>query len=250
MRSRATRRDALKQISPPALGWSPIVLRGQPTPITIAGQPVEIAVASISPATVRITITGATAGASVRDDARRRPRTNAAPRGVRSDQGGEPDGPLLRESAGTHRRNGAGQSVQQITLDAATPTVRFSLGKGPPRLRRRWPAVRSQGLDLHNRNGQGGYQLRIGGRVPIQWLVSTDGWGLFIHHPLGEFDLTGATGMLTPSTDALPIDLFVSASPDPKTLLAEYARVTGFAELPPRWAFGRHAIAPHARRAG
>ena len=43
------------------------------------------------------------------------------------------------------------------------------------------------------RNGQGGYQLRThGGRVPIQWLVGTDGWGLFIHQPLGAFDLTGA----------------------------------------------------------
>ena len=118
--------------------------------------------------------------------------------------------------------------------------MRFSLGKGPLLgFGEGGPQFDRKGSTYTNRNGQGGYQLRThGGRVPIQWLVSTDGWGLFIHHPLGGFDLTGATGMLTPSTDALPIDLFVSASPDPKTLLAEYARVTGFAELPPRWAFG------------
>ena len=91
MRSRATRRDALKQILAAGVGMaaSPIVLRGQPTPITIAGQPVEIAVASISPATVRITITGATAGASVRDD-----------------------GALVRAAAAPHKRGAARRSVR------------------------------------------------------------------------------------------------------------------------------------------
>ena len=45
------------------------------------------------------------------------------------------------------------------------------------------------------RNGQGGYQLRThGGRVPVQWLIGTDGWGLFIHQPFGAFDLTGPNG--------------------------------------------------------
>jgi len=77
-----------------------------------------------------------------------------------------------------------------------------------------------------------------GGRVPIQWLVSTDGWGLYIHHPLGAFDLTGTDGTLTPTDRALPLDVFVTASPDPKMLMREYARITGFAALPPLWAFG------------
>ena len=74
--------------------------------------------------------------------------------------------------------------------------------------------------------------------MPIQWLVSTDGWGLFIHQPLGAFDLTGADGELTPADDALPLDVFVTASRDPKTIMREYARITGFAELPPLWTFG------------
>lgn len=88
-------------------------------------------------------------------------------------------------------------------------------------------------------NGQGGYQLRThGGRVPIQWLVSTDGWGLYVHRPLGAFDLTGSEGVLTPAGPALPIDVFVTASSDPRAIMREYARLTGFAELPPLWAFG------------
>jgi alpha-glucosidase/alpha-D-xyloside xylohydrolase len=89
------------------------------------------------------------------------------------------------------------------------------------------------------RNGQGGYELRThGGRVPIQWLVGTDGWGMFIHHPLGAFDFTGTQGTLTPADESLPIDVFVVASQDPTVLLGEYARITGYAELPPLWAFG------------
>ena len=36
----------------------------------------------------------------------------------------------------------------------------------------------------------------------------------------------------------MPLDIFVVASADPKVLMREYARVTGYAELPPLWSFG------------
>jgi alpha-glucosidase/alpha-D-xyloside xylohydrolase len=61
---------------------------------------------------------------------------------------------------------------------------------------------------------------------------------MFVHHPLGAFDFTGPDGTLTPSVDALPLDVFITASPDPAVILGEYARVTGHAELPPLWSFG------------
>ena len=91
------------------------------------------------------------------------------------------------------------------------------------------------------RSGQGGYQLRThGGRVPMQWLIGTDGWALFIHQPLGAFDLTGKQGVLQPATPdgALPLDVFVVASKDPAVIMAEYARITGLPEMPPLWSFG------------
>ena len=201
MRSRATRRDALKQFLAAGVGMAaaPIVLRGQRAPITVAGQPVEIAVASISPATVRITITGATAGTSVRDDGalvraaavpaqtRRREAFGPIKAGNLTVRFTESPPALTVETA-------QGQIVQQIAFDAAAPTVRFSLGKGPLLgFGEGGPQFDRKGATYTNRNGQGGYQLRThGGRVPIQWLVSTDGWGLFIHQPLGAFDLTGA----------------------------------------------------------
>jgi alpha-glucosidase/alpha-D-xyloside xylohydrolase len=92
------------------------------------------------------------------------------------------------------------------------------------------------------RNGQGGYQLAThGGRAPIQWLVGagTDGWGVFIHLPYGAFDFTGSEGRFRPHDDAPPpLDVFVVASRDPATIMAEYARITGLPELPARWTLG------------
>jgi alpha-glucosidase/alpha-D-xyloside xylohydrolase len=88
--------------------------------------------------------------------------------------------------------------------------------------------------------GQGGYRLGTNGtRAPVQWLVGTDGWGLFIHQPEGQFDLSGTDGVFTPpAATALPLDLFVVASRDPAVLMREYARITGFAEFPARWTLG------------
>ena len=45
-------------------------------------------------------------------------------------------------------------------------------------------------------------------------------------------------GRLTPAAEALPLDVFIVSSPDPKVILGEYARITGRAELPPLWSFG------------
>ena len=140
-----------------------------------------------------------------------------------------------------HVETQKGVAIQRLRLDAGAPAVAFSLGKGPLLgFGEGGPQFDRKGVAYTNRNGQGGYQLRThGGRVPIQWLVGTDGWGLFIHHPLGAFDLTGADRHAARRpTAALPLDVFVTASRDPKAIMAEYARITGFAELPPLWSFG------------
>src|SRR5687768_13899957 len=54
-----TRRDALKGIVVAGVGCAaaPEVIWGQDSRIAIAGQPVQIAITSVSPSTVRITIT-------------------------------------------------------------------------------------------------------------------------------------------------------------------------------------------------
>jgi alpha-glucosidase (family GH31 glycosyl hydrolase) len=133
-----------------------------------------------------------------------------------------------------------GQPVQRLALSADEPGLSFLLPKGPLLgLGEGGPQFDRKGSVDRMRNGQGGYQLRThGGRVPIQWLIGTDGWGMFIHHPLGAFDFSGAEGRLTPAADALPLDVFIVASADPKVIVGEYARITGNAELPPLWSFG------------
>jgi len=243
-----SRRDALKHLGAAgaALAFPPIVLRGQLSPLVIAGSPVEIAIASVSRATARITIRKI-------DPASRQPLAD--------------DGALVREAAGATLGRHDGEfapvragaltvryasdppalhiardrdPIQTLTFTPAGSSMSFGLGSGPIfGLGEGGPQFDRKGSVYSNRNGQGGYQLRThGGRVPIQWLMSPDGWGLFVHQPLGAFDLTGQSGTLTPSGDLLPLDVFVTASTDPRQLMQEYARITGLATLPPLWAFG------------
>ena len=240
------RREALKRVGLAGVAsvLAPAVLRGSAAPITVAGRPVEIRVASVSPSTVRFTVV-AIGGAPPPSEGALVPAAAGTP----AARGRDAFGPVragdleVRFSAAppvlTVSDRG-GRLIQRLELDAAAPTLRFGLGSGPLLgFGEGGPQFDRKGAVYTNRNGQGGYRLRThGARVPIQWLVSTDGWGLFVHQPIGSFDLSGATGLFTPDGEALPIDLFVSASPDPTVLLREYARITGFAALPPKWAFG------------
>jgi alpha-glucosidase/alpha-D-xyloside xylohydrolase len=129
--------------------------------------------------------------------------------------------------------------VQQLRADPKAGTLSFMLGKGPLLgLGEGGPQFDRKGSVDEMRNGQGGYRLRThGGRVPIQWLIGTEGWALYIHRPLGTFDFTGEEGRFT-SAQFLPLDVFIIVSDDPATIVGEYARITGFAELPAKWTLG------------
>ena len=249
MSETVSRRRALKDLAAAgaAAAFSPVVIRGQSAPIRVAGMPVEIAVASISPGTVRITVAAIVGTGGVPEDgalvaaaegkplARR--RTAAAFTAVRA---GNLSVRYTADPFAIHVDTIKGQPVQRLGLSAEEPGLSFLLPKGPLLgMGEGGPQFDRKGSVDRMRNGQGGYQLRThGGRVPIQWLVGTDGWGMFVHHPLGAFDFSGTEGRLTPAADALPLDVFIVASEDPAVILGEYARITGHAELPPLWAFG------------
>ena len=242
------RRDAIKRlgVAGASLALGRAVILGQAEDIRVAGVPVQIGVASIGPTTVRVTVAalsapgvphdGALAKAGDRPpSARRRSagsfgRVRAGALTVRF----TPDPPVV------HIETRRGAPVQRLTLDAASAGLSFLLPRGPLLgLGEGGPQFDRKGSVDAMRNGQGGYRLRThGGRVPIQWLVGTDGWGMFVHHPLGSFDFTGPEGKLLPSEPGLPLDVFVTASADPASILAEYARLTGLGQLPPLWAFG------------
>ena len=244
-----SRRDALKRIGSAGAGavFGGGLIRGQAEPIRIAGMPVEIAVAFPGPNTVRLTAAAIAGTGGVPEDGalvraaasgtETRGRTAARFTAVR---GGNL---VVKYSAAPPTlliETTAGRPVQRLVLDAEQPGVSFKLPDGPLLgLGEGGPQFDRKGSTDRMRNGQGGYQLRThGGRVPIQWLVGTDGWGMFIHHPLGTFDFTGPEGKLTPFADAMPLDVFIVASSDPAVVMREYARLTGYAELPPLWAFG------------
>jgi alpha-glucosidase (family GH31 glycosyl hydrolase) len=261
MTDRIHRRDALKHIGMASAGamLGGAVIRGRAAPIVIAGRPVEIAVASLTPATVRITLVPLD-GTRVADDG----ALVKAAEGLASGRGRDAEsfkpiraGELtVRFTADppTLRVERAGSVVQKLTLDAATPNLSFLLPRGPLlAFGEGGPQFDRKGNSDRMRNGQGGYQLRThGGRVPVQFLIGTDGWGMYIHQPVvssppsrqGEpaappvFDFTGVEGRMLPAGDAAPLDVFVTASTDPKVIVGDFARITGLAELPPLWSFG------------
>ncbi len=255
MPTRVSRRDALKHLGAAGAGLAVAPrLLFQTGPITVDGRPVEVQVWEMqalgtAPAMLRLLIT---------------PLVDGVPTPVPFDavlNAGEFDlippahrtaTALARVSAGPlvvrftenpptfHIETSKGAPVQRLTLDPNGPTMKFALPKGPLLgLGEGGPQFDRKGSTDRMRSGQGGYQLRThGGRVPIQWLVGTDGWAMYIHQPLGTFDFTGAEGVFTHAAEAVPLDIFIVASNDPAVLMRGYARVTGLAELPPLWSFG------------
>ena len=144
-----------------------------------------------------------------------------------------------------------GRAIQELKFDPETGSLAFALGAAPLLgLGEGGPQFDRRGDNDNMRSGQGGYRLRTnGGRVPIQWLIGTSGWAMFIHRPLGAFDLSGAEGKFTPAppspfapaspaANPLPIDLFIVDAKDPAQAMSEYARLTGHPEMPPLWALG------------
>ncbi len=138
--------------------------------------------------------------------------------------------------------NRVDKRVQQLRIDRQSGSMTFLLGDGPLLgLGEGGPQFDRRGSMDQMRSGQGGYRLRThGGRVPIQWLIGTGGWAMFIHQPLGTFDLSGKEGRFDPggAASALPLDLFIVVARDPARVMEECARLTGHAEMPPLWSLG------------
>jgi alpha-glucosidase/alpha-D-xyloside xylohydrolase len=247
-----SRRDALKQLG--AMGAGMVlggrVIRGSAADIVVAGQPVEISVVTVSAATVRLTVRPLVGGRPgsvpvTGELAQEQPgKTTARGRAaasVRRVKAGDLVISFTEQPPTIHVETARGVTTQRLTLDAVTPGMSFLLGQGPLLgVGEGGPQYDRKGSTDRMIRGQGGYRLSTHGtRAPIQWLVSTDGWAMFVHQPYGQFDFTGEEGRFTPPAEtALPLDVFVVASSDPRVIMREYARVTGFAEMPPLWSLG------------
>ena len=210
-------------------------------PIQIAGREARISISPISRQTVRIRIAGigTAAGAQTDDGAvlEAQLQTSATHKSVSGPHVSIDHNPLRIKVADI-----AGKPLQELRIDQDSGAVTFLLGDGPILgMGEGGPQFDRRGNLDSMRSGQGGYHLRTyGGRVPIQWLVGTSGWAMFVHQPLATFDLTGSEGRLTANDPkaALPIDIFVLSAKEPAQAMAEYARITGHPEMPPLWSLG------------
>src|SRR5262245_42965957 len=264
---RPRRLDALRQLTAASAGLVVAgsgVIRGQGGSITIAGQLVEIAVFSVSANTVRITVRPLVDGApqpialtgSLENDEPgtlvRRERTFWPEVGGRA---GNLRVRFTNAPPTLHVETASGTLVQKLTLDTAAPGMSFLLPKGPLLgLGEGGPQFDRKGSTDRMVNGQGGFQLSTNGtRAPVQWLIgTTDNWAMFIHQPYGQFDFTApdagkfttqvpggrAGGTPPPPLPFLPLDVFVVSSSDPKTIMREYARITGLPQMPAKWTLG------------
>lgn len=261
------RRDALKQLGAVAVAAAlpKFVLRLPGEPLIVAGQPAELSISPVSAVTVRLTLRAIGGvkqsipytGALVQDEfappVARDGDTAALSRVKVGDL-------VVRLVAGPAIlvETSRGELVQRLTLDPVAPGMSFLLPSGPLLgLGEGGPQFDRKGSTDIMRNGQGGYRLATHGtRAPVQWLIGSDGWGMFIHQPYGSFDFTGGEGKFTPTVlpptgnqlvnsptpvvaqEGLPLDVFVVASRDPVTIMREYARITGLPEMPARWTLG------------
>jgi alpha-glucosidase len=223
----------------------------QQSPLTLASQPVEVSFASLGSQTVRITVQAIKDGQALP-----LPSDGA----LLDERLGTPIARLRELSGSRTLRSGdlriivssnpltirverhTGELVQELTWDAESSALQFDTGDGPLLgLGQGGPQFDRRGQSDKMVSGQGGYHLGThGARVPIQFLIGTAGWGLFIHAPLGTFDLTGKKGRLRANegAEALPLDVFVIGAKEPAAILAEYAKITGLPAMPPLWSLG------------
>jgi alpha-glucosidase (family GH31 glycosyl hydrolase) len=247
-----TRRRLLKRV---AAGSGALAGCGltfsQDTPIQIAGRPVEIALTPVSPETIRITVAPIENGqaqpvpidgALVKQNLgplTTRLRTLASSRRVKC---GELMVSLSANPLTIRVEGKAGRVVQRLTCDSATGNFSFQTGESPLLgLGQGGPQFDRRGKVDRMGSGQAGYQLAThGAKVPIQFLIGTSGWAIYIHQPLGAFDLTGKEGLFqAPNPQAsLPLDVFVIGAQEPTAILGEYAKITGYPEMAPLWSFG------------
>ncbi|MFP5227532.1 MAG: TIM-barrel domain-containing protein [Acidobacteriota bacterium] len=133
-----------------------------------------------------------------------------------------------------------GNVVQQIQFDTDSTAIRFLLGNAPVfGLGEGMPAFDLRGTKDGMMNGQGTPHLRRdGSRVPIPWLVTPAGWGLFIGQPSGFFDLSGPTGVFRPIEALSTRNVYLILGESTEEVLRGYAELTGFPQLPPLWSLG------------
>jgi alpha-glucosidase/alpha-D-xyloside xylohydrolase len=253
MNDQFSRRDVLKSVL--FAGTMAVIEPACPEepepPLSIRSTPVEASLTTVSAHTVRITIQPVRDGKSQplepdgalvereREPLLAQIRSLPGPRTFKS---GNLTVSVFPRPLHIRVETENGRVIQELAVDDASADLLFNIGGGRLLgLGQGGPQFDRRGHMDSMVSGQGGYQLAThGARVPIQFLIGTEGWGVFVHAPLGAFDLNGDKGRLRAFNKdaALPVDVFITGTDKPAEILAEYARITGFPEMPPLWSFG------------
>ncbi len=137
-------------------------------------------------------------------------------------------------------KHAKGEIVKEFRIDLTSGNISFKLEGSPV-------FGLGQGAKQFDRTGAL-YPMEVGskhwkmkeygGRVPVPWLISPEGWGVFFHKPSGSIDLSNDMITFLPRENIVPLDFFVVLAESPVELFKEYGIITGFSPLPPRWALG------------
>lgn len=132
-----------------------------------------------------------------------------------------------------------GRVRQEIRFDLDSTDVRFDLGGPVFGLGEGVHPLDRRGTRDSMLNGQNGVDLRtFGARLPIPWVISPAGWGIFIGQPSGSIEFSQIEAVFHGSEATSTRNVFLVLGDTPADVLKEYATLTGFPHLPPLWAFG------------
>ena len=131
--------------------------------------------------------------------------------------------------------DGAQKVRQEIQFEPDSTTVRFRLGSQPLfGMGEGLTGLDRRGTRDGMRNGEGSRGLRTAGaRLPIPWLISPEGWGIFVGQPFGSFDLSKDMGVVRSSFATSTRNVYLIVGDTPAELLRGYADLTGYPHLPP-----------------
>ena len=244
MRDSISRRDALRTTATAGAAalLAPAMALGQERTLELTGKPVEVAVTPVTSQTVRITIHPIENaqlkpvlkdGALVKDDFGKPAASLRTVTGVRTVKCGDLSIKVSADPTTIRVEGQDGRVIQELRVDAESGNLTFRVGDTPVLgLGQGGPQFDKRGNLDRMGSGQGGFRLAThGAKVPVQLLVGTSGWAMYVHQPLGSFDLTGKDGLFFPPNieNSLPLDLFVIGAKDPAAVMREYAAITGFA---------------------
>jgi alpha-glucosidase/alpha-D-xyloside xylohydrolase len=147
---------------------------------------------------------------------------------------------LMDEKLTFRFKHAKGEIVKEFLIDTVSGNISFKLdgtpvfglGQGAKQFDR-------MGALYPMEVGSNHWKMKeYGGRVPVPWLISPDGWGIFFHKPSGSIDLRNDKATFLPREKILPLDFFVVLVESQIELFKEYGKLTGFSPIPPRWTLG------------